>query len=134
MSARLEVATVTVSAGTAIAAPQSTTLTLRDAIMERIEVRVPPGPSGLVGFALVHSGQQVIPFTDGQWIVTDDESIDWTVENYPTGDKWAVKAYNLDVYPHTLYFRFHLRELGTSTPQVQQAVAITAPGDAQSGG
>lgn len=134
MATRTEVATITVPAGTAVAAPQTTALSLRDAIMERIEVRVPPGPSGLVGFAITHSGQQVIPFTDGQWIVTDNESIDWAVENYPTGDKWAVKAYNVDVYPHVLYFRFHLRELGTPAPVVGPAVAIGAQGAAVTGG
>lgn len=102
--------------------------------MERIEVRVPPGPSGLVGFAFVHSGQQVIPFTDGLWIVTDDESIDWSVEEYPTGDKWSLKAYNLDVYPHTLHCRFHMREVGSAVPTVRQAVTVVAQGDSQPGG
>ena len=52
---------------------ETTALTLRDAVLERIKVRIPPGPSGLVGFAFLHSGQQVIPFQAGVWIRTDDE-------------------------------------------------------------
>lgn len=112
MAQRIEAPTVTVPAGTAIAAPQTTALALRDATLERIEVKVPPGPSGLVGFALLHSGQQVIPFRVGDWIIADDETLDWTVESYPTGNKWSVRAYNLDIYPHTLYLRLHFREFG----------------------
>lgn len=134
MAARIEVASITVPTGTAIATPQTTVLTLRDAIMERIEVRVPPGPSGLMGFAFLHSGQQVIPFVAGQWIVTDDEAIDWAVERYPTGDKWSLRAYNLDVYDHTIHCRFHLRELGPAVVQLAQPAAIVAVGDAQAEG
>jgi hypothetical protein len=134
VATRTETATVAVPAGTAITAPQVTALSLRDSIMERIEVRVPPGPSGLVGFAFVHSGQQVIPYTDGQWIVTDNESLVWPVEDYPTGDKWSVKAYNLDVYPHTLYCRFHLREIGQASNAIRPQVVIGAQGSAVTGG
>lgn len=113
MAARVEAPAVTIAAGTAIATPQTTLMPWTDGIVERIEVRVPPGPSGLVGFRILHSGQQVIPFRSTDWIITDDETLPWDVENFPTGGKWAVRAYNLDLYPHTLYFRFLIRELAS---------------------
>lgn len=113
MAARVETPSVTVPAGTAIAAPLTTALTWNDGTVERIEVFVPPGPSGLVGFQIVHSGQVVIPFRASNWVITDDEKISWDVEGYPVGGKWAVRAYNVDLYDHTLYFRFLLKELGT---------------------
>lgn len=134
MAERIESVTITVPSGTAATAPQVTALSLRDAVMERIEIRVPPGPSGLVGFAFLHSGQQVIPFTDGQWIVTDNEALNWDVERYPTGDAWAVQAYNVDVFDHTVYLRLHLRELPLPAPQPQRPVAVVAVGDAQAEG
>lgn len=116
MAERIEAPAVTVAAGTAIAAPQTTTLNWTDGVVERIEVRVPPGPSGLVGFRILHSGQQVIPFRSTDWIITDDEVLSWDVANYPTGNKWAIRAYNVDLYSHTLYFRFLVRELALPSP------------------
>ena len=130
MASRIETPTIVVPGGTAIAAPQTTALTLRDAILERIQVRVPPGPSGLVGFAFVHSGQQVIPFRDGQWIIADDENLDWAVEDYPTGNKWSVKAYNIDLYSHTLYLRLHFREFGETVAPTQSAIPVVSLGGA----
>lgn len=128
MTQRIETAQITVTAGTAIAAPAVTALSLRDAVLDRLEIRVPPGPSGLVGFMLLHSGQQVIPFASGTWIVTDDEKIGWDLTGYPTGDKWSVSAYNLDVYSHTLYFRLLLNELPLPAQPVQQPLSIVATG------
>jgi hypothetical protein len=124
MAQRIEAYTVTVPAGTAKTAPQTTVLAARDATLERVEVRVPPGPSGLVGFAFVHSGQQVIPWRDGDYVVTDDESLDWPVEGYPTGDKWALRAYNTDIYAHDLHLRLHFRELATAARAVLTLEAV----------
>lgn len=126
MADRIETPVITVPAGTLAAAPQTTALTLRDAVLERIEVRIPPGPSGLVGFAFLHSGQQVIPFIEGQWIITDDESLDWAVENYPTGNKWSIRAYNTDVYEHSLYLRLHFREIVRPASGSPEPIAIVS--------
>ena len=130
MAQRIEAPTITVPSGTAIVTPQVTALSLRDAIVERIEIVVPPGPSGLVGFAIFHSGQQVIPFTAGQWVVADNQRFDWNIERFPTGDKWQVQAYNTDVYNHTLYFFFHLQELGQQTATPQQPILVVPTGPA----
>lgn len=111
MADRIETPAITIAAGTAIASPATTAFNWRDGIIERMEIRVPPGPSGLVGFRILHSGQQVIPFQGTDWIITDSEILSWDLQNYPTGNKWSVRAYNLDLYPHTLYFRFLVREL-----------------------
>lgn len=112
MAHRVEAPVVTVAAGVSSLAPVTTSLTWQPGRVTRIEVRVPPGPSGLVGFAIGHSGQVIIPRTSGQWIITDDESLSWDVAEYPSGSKWFVRAFNADIYAHSLYFRFHLDEIG----------------------
>ena len=123
MADRIEAPTITIPPGTTKAVPQLTALSLQDSIVERIQVVIPPGPSGLMGFAFVHSGQQVIPFKDGEWIVVDDQRLDWPIEHFPTGDKWSVKAYNLDVHAHTIYLFLHLREI--PIPVVTRIVPVT---------
>lgn len=124
MASRIEAPAVTVAAGTAIATPATTALTWRDGTVERVEVLVPPGPSGLVGFRILHSGQQVIPFQGTDWIITDNEKLSWDIDGYPTGGKWAIRAYNTDIYPHTLYFRFLIREFGLAVPAPVTLVPI----------
>lgn len=122
MAQRIETFDVTVTAGTAIASPQTTNLSFNIGIVERIEITVPPGPSGLVGFRIRHSSQTVIPNNPANWIITDNEKINWPLENFPVGNKWALMAYNTDVFDHTLYVRFHINE--TVRPTSQRATLV----------
>lgn len=110
MATRIETFDVTIPGGTAIASPQTTPLVFDLGVVQRIEIIVPPGPSGLVGFRLRHSQRTVIPYDTTKWLIADNEKIDWNVENYPVGQAWALQAYNTDAYDHTLYLRFHVVE------------------------
>lgn len=132
MAQRIEAKEVTVAAGTLATAPAVTALPFADGVVTRLEIRVPPGPSGLVGFQVRHSGQRVIPYRDNTWIVTDDERLDWTLSEYPTGGAWQVAAYNTDVYDHTLYLRFHVDEIGAGVPAAPAIVPIIEAAPAQS--
>jgi hypothetical protein len=89
---------------------------MMDGNVVRLEIIVPPGPSGLVGFKVRHSSQVVIPFAGTDWIVADDEKMDWPMSGYPTGNKWSVQQYNTDIYNHTVRYRFHVDELGNALP------------------
>lgn len=106
MASRIETFDVTIPANTAIATPQNTPLTFNEGIVQRLEILVPPGPSGLVGFRILHSGTTVIPYAYTKFIIADNEVLKWDLENYPTGSAWSITAYNTDVYAHTLYLRF----------------------------
>lgn len=97
---------VTVPAGTAIASPQTTKLTMPVRIIEEIEVVVPPGPSGLLGFQLGSAGEPIIPAKGGQWIISDDEKLRWPLERQIESGDWQCFAYNTGSFPHTLHIRF----------------------------
>jgi hypothetical protein len=126
---RIEAPPVTVPAGTAIATPQTTALTWLDGRIVRIEIRVPRGAAGLVGFQIGHSNQVIIPHDPTQWIIGEGETLDWDVDNYPTGAKWFVRAYNTGRYAHTLYFRFHLVELVSARAGTLPPLSIVAVGE-----
>lgn len=111
MAQRTELFAVTVPAGTAQASPQVTALSFPDGIVEAIEFIIPPGPSGLVGWQMRHSGQFILPRGSNSFFVMDDTHKTWALENYPTGNKWQLAAYNNDVYNHLLQFIFHVNEL-----------------------
>jgi hypothetical protein len=99
---------VSVPAGTAQASPQTTKLTLPEADVVQVDLQVPPGPSGLMGFYLAYNGQQVIPFQSGQWITWDNHSEEYALDSYPSGGAWQLVQYNTGLYPHLVYLRFHL--------------------------
>jgi hypothetical protein len=87
-----------------------------DGIVVRIEMRWPPGPSGLVGLRIGHSGQVIIPRSGPDWLITDDESVVWDLSGYPTANAWFVDAYNTDVNFHTIQMRWLLNELTMTIP------------------
>lgn len=116
MAQRIESPRVTFPANTPQATPVTVAFTWIEGIVSLIEMDIPPGPSGLVGFIITQSGNQIIPHTIGQFIVADDQFFSWPIEDFPTGAKWAVTGYNTDQYPHTIQFHFHINELAVSVP------------------
>lgn len=124
MAERIEIVDVTIPAGTALATPVTRALNVPDGVWATIEMRWPPGPSGLVGLRIAHSGQVIIPRTGSAFLVTDDEAIIWNVEGYPSGNKWTVIGYNTDVNDHTVQFRIHVNEIPAGRPGGIQLVPI----------
>lgn len=108
MAAEYRLFSVTVPALTPIATPQVTSLAMPARIVRAVRVRIPPGPSGLVGWALGAAGVRVIPYNAGAYMVGDDEVIDWPLEGQIDSGGWQLQAYNLGVYPHTLQVSFAL--------------------------
>lgn len=108
MAAELRTFSVTIPKGTAETAPYHTQLVMPPRVVRQIRVRVPPGPRGVVGFALAHGSTPVIPYNAGAWIVTDDETVPMTLDGYATSGTWWVTAYNTGGYDHTLSFSFAL--------------------------
>lgn len=96
---------VTVPHGTPAAAPQVTNLALPPREVQRVEVKVPPGPHGLVGFQLGSGGVQMAPINAGQFVTADDEVLSWDLEGQITSGAWQLIAYNLGAFDHTLEVR-----------------------------
>jgi len=86
----------------------------------QVNVKVPPGPRGLMGFKLGAAGTAVIPAISGSWVVTDNEQIQWPLDNYIDSGAWQAFGYNLGQYAHTIYFTFYCTVPGL-------AVAATSP-------
>jgi hypothetical protein len=118
---RVEAPSLTVPAGTPVATPVSTTLYAQRARIVRMEVKVPPGPSGLVGFRFDHSNAQVIPKVPGTWIVTDNEVVQFDLDDLQPWPDWRLVAYNTDVFDHTLYVVLWLDD---RVPVVESALTL----------
>jgi hypothetical protein len=75
---------------------------------------IPPGPAGLVGFAIYGGGSQIFPQQNDTWFIFDDYVYDQAVSNQIDSGQWAIVAYNLDVFDHTLQFYFYTNNISYS--------------------
>lgn len=107
---------VTVPAGTPMAAPQTTAIVFPERTVTAISYRVPPGPSGTMGWALTSAGTPVIPIQPNTWVVADDQSETWPLTGYLDSGNWQVTAYNTGQFPHTVYLTFQLDLPGSAAP------------------
>lgn len=108
MAVEIRQFTVTIPAGTAPGVPVRADVSFPPRVVDRVEIRVPPGPSGLMGFALQNSGVTVIPYNSDAFIVTADEVIGWDLTGYITSGSWQVLGYNTDTNDHSVFIRFLL--------------------------
>lgn len=100
---------VTTPAGRAITNPLVTSLAMPARIVERIRIRIPPGPSGQLGFALGSAQQRVIPYNDAAWFVGDNETLDLDLQDQFDSGAWQLQSYNTGTHAHTLLITFYLR-------------------------
>jgi hypothetical protein len=118
---------VTIPAGTAQDAPYTADITFPAYQVNALRWKVPPGPSGLMGWQLQVAGQPVIPRVAGSWIVADNESDTWTLTGYPDQGQWQLAGYNTDIYDHTVYLDFLLDPVVSQQPsQLPGSPAIAA--------
>lgn len=106
----------TIPAGTAIATPVTIELGQANYEIESVDVQVPPGPNGLMGFYIALSEQQWIPWESGEYIVWDDRTESWDTEDQIVNAGWQVVGYNLGMWDHTVTVRFHTNPIPTPTP------------------
>lgn len=97
---------VLIPKGTAVDAGWSYPMVMPTRQVDMIQIRIPPGPGGTMGFSIGSAGQPIIPYNPGEWIVTDDEVIEWPLEGQFDSGAWELFGYNVDTYDHTVYVRF----------------------------
>ena len=97
---------VTIPAGTLPTAPYSPNMAMPPRRIEALEILVPPGPRGEVGFSIGAAGVPVLPRGSNSWLITDDERIVWPLDHAIDSGAWQFFGYNTGTNPHTIYIRF----------------------------
>lgn len=115
MATEIRAFTLSIPAGTTSAAPVVLDVSFPPRRVDGVQVVVPSGPSGLVGWCVMNSRVRVIPYQSDQWIITAGESISWPLERQVDSGSWQVAGYNTGLNAHSIYFRF-LLSLTTSGP------------------
>jgi hypothetical protein len=114
----------TIPAGTPQASPFTVPLSIDNWDLESIDLEVPAGASGLMGFYVANNGVQWIPNSPGTWLVWDDVQQSWFMDDQPNASGWAVVGYNTGYYPHTVTVRMHVN-LPTAAEVASGAPAVT---------
>lgn len=99
--------TVTIPAGTAIAAPVTVPIAFSPRKVTSVDWRVPHGPMGVFGWHLAMGGVQVLPTSGDTWVIADNEHGTWLTDDLPTSGAWQVIGYNTGANPHSVYLAFH---------------------------
>ena len=81
-----------------------------------VEVGVPDGVNGVVGFYIASSHVQVVPFPPGSstvWVVSNDRVFHWDLTDQPDSGDWQFYAYNTGGYSHTLTVTWGVELVGS---------------------
>jgi len=123
----------TIPAGTPKSAPVTVALALDNWELEQLDLEVPPGPGGLMGFYVANNGVQWIPVGAGQFLVWDDVQQSWPFTDQPDASGWEIVGYNTGVYDHAVTVRFHVNVPAPPSAAAPAAgltfatTAVTAP-------
>lgn len=120
---------VTIPAGTLQSAPLVAPINFPPRVVTALRWKVPPGPSGLMGWALTVAGNPVIPRQQGAYFVTDNDADTWPLEGFPDQGQWQLTGYNTDIYDHTVYLTFLLDQISTqlAAPALMPNWALSRP-------
>lgn len=99
---------LTVPAGTLATAPVSKDMSFPPREVDSVEIVIPPGPNGTVGFALQNSHVTVIPYGSDEWIISNNEIMTWPLDGYIDSGDWQLVAWNNGTFDHSIYVRFLL--------------------------
>lgn len=113
---------IVVPAGTPRSAPLTFNLAMPPRQVVRIDVEVPPGPRGEVGWAIGAAGVAILPAEAGAFIVTDSRVVEWPLEDQIDSGAWQLFVYNTGAFNHALYVR--ILTVPTSTPGAATAPAL----------
>lgn len=91
--------------------------------VEGLEVIVPPGPNGQMGFKIAQAGSQVFPYGSDDYIVTSNEALKWPIEDANTSGAWQVIGYNTGTKDHSIEVRFLCRLIDLGVDQTPAPIA-----------
>ena len=117
-----------IPAGTPVADPVTIPIDLDGWELLQLDLEVPPGASGLMGFQVYNNGVAWIPYGSGEWFVWDNVRESYPLQDQPNASGWAIVGYNLGSWPHTVTVRAHVNVLpppAATTPTVVPTIVVT---------
>lgn len=118
---RLYYLSVSTPPNTPQSAPQLTPFPLEDNTLVYVDINVPPGNSATLGFRIMWAAQQVIPWGNNSWLLTDNEKVHVECDFAMTISGLVIETYNTDIFSHTIYIRALVRDMTIANQQLVNA-------------
>jgi hypothetical protein len=117
----------TIPADTTEAAPYVVPVPLDGFALESIDLEVPAGAAGLVGFYIANNGVPTIPQGPSPWIIWDNHADTWFFTDQPNASGWAIVGYNTGFFAHTVTTRWHVNSaLADGQPAAVPLTIVTS--------
>lgn len=97
--------TLTLPPGTPQDHPVKQSMVMPARIVNTIQVIVPPGCNGVVGWRITNSGLPIIPYGSDPWVITSGETINWPISGAIDSGSWGIEGFNLGINLHSVYVR-----------------------------
>lgn len=120
---RLYQTQITTPAGTTANAPMTTNFPLEDAVLDSLTILIADGHAGLTGIRILQAGQEIIPWSNNDWLISNNEILTIPINSQITEVGLQVQTYNTDSFAHRHWVRALISNLGTSPA----AAAAAAP-------
>lgn len=108
-------ATVTTPAGTTPDLPQQTAFPLVDGTLTAVTILIPDGHAGLTGIRILQADQEIIPWSNDDWLVSNNEVIPISVNAPITAVGLTIETYNLDAFDHKHWVRAQVINIGVGS-------------------
>jgi hypothetical protein len=128
---RIYYTVLTIPANTPQSAPVSIAWPLEDNQLKEITVQVPDGHCGLTGFRIMQAQQQIVPFANSSFIVSNDRTFLFPFDDEITSTGLVGNGYNTDIFPHSFYLTCTVTNL--PLPGEEPQAEVVAPGSQQEG-
>lgn len=126
MADQVQQFTCTVPINTPPTAPAVFNFNLGIFNVDQVDVKVPDGCNGVVGFRIATAGTQLIPFNVGAWAIFNDDYLTYPLTGQHDSGAWQLIAYNNGGYSHNLQVTFHLALLADTSSGVADPIASAA--------
>jgi hypothetical protein len=110
MADRIALFDILVPAGTTKASMTAFSMAFSPGTVEAIEIDVPPGSAGNLGFQIWSGGSQYIPLVGAGYYVLDDVHKVWPITGANNQGDFKLVAYNTDLWDHQLAITFRINE------------------------
>lgn len=126
LSTRYVQVAITTPAASVKTAPLSTAIDLGNVILDSLEISLPGGSVGLMGFNLALAGQVVLPYGGNAGFIIRESADKEYVIGIEVDKGLVVKTYNTDRHSHVAYFTFKVHDIfdNEDAPQVVALQAI----------
>lgn len=94
-------------------------------IVTQVDVTIPTGADGIMGFQVWSGESPVVPFQQGSFLLRSGGTWSFPVGNQPASGSWQLAFYNTDYVGHGIWALFYVNEVGLAVSAPSSPLPVT---------